>query len=316
MKGTPTKSLVIPVYRNAENIEHLLVALTSMGAKLNNELEVVFVVDGSPDNSGELLAAGAPRLAFSTQIVHHSRNFGAFAAIRTGIGYAKGKHIAVMAADLQEPPDLVLQMFNALDRGQADVVFGQRMGRKDGALSGFASRAFWGFYRRFVVRDIPSGGVDIFACTSEVAQSVLMIEEPNGSLITQMFWVGYRRLFIPYNRLERAAGRSGWSFRKRFQYMLDSIFSYSDLPIMIVLWTGVVGFVVSVALGAATVVARLAGQIDENGYTTLVLLVLFFGSLILSVQGVLGCYIWRIAENSKNRPLSIVSSRTEINASE
>ena len=304
-------SLIVPVYRNEENIAALVDALHDISARLGGRLEVVFTIDGSPDRSGERLAALLPSFRFPARIVVHSRNFGSFTAIRTGLEMASGEHLAVMAADLQEPPELVLRFFEVLERGEADVVFGRRDVRQDSRASMLLSNVFWGFYRRFVVSDVPAGGVDMFACSRQVRDVILSIEEPNSSLIAQMFWVGFRRAFVSYARRPRAAGESGWSLRRRFRYMLDSIFSYSDLPILLVLWIGVAGVGLSVVFALAVIVARLVGAIDEPGYATIVLLITFFGSLTLAVQGVIGSYLWRTFENTKQRPLRIVSDIIE-----
>jgi polyisoprenyl-phosphate glycosyltransferase len=303
----PRYSLVVPVYRNELNIIPLLKAVEDIAAKLAGDFEAIFVVDGSPDNSGKVLLDESPNYNFSSKIVFHSRNFGAFAAIRTGLECSSGTYVAAMAADLQEPPSLILEAFFILNADRADIVFGERVERDDKFLSKLLSKIFWAVYRRYVLPAMPRGGVDIFACNKMVKDAVLTIEEPNSSLIAQLFWVGYRRTFVPYKRRARQIGESAWSFSRRFRYMMDSIFSFSDLPIMLVLWVGVLGCATSFIFGLVTLIARLTGRIDEAGYTSLFLLITFFGSLVLLVQGVLGCYIWRTAENSKKRPLSLVS---------
>ena len=302
-----SRSLVIPVYRNAENIPRLIEALEAVSNALDNDLEVIFVVDGSPDRSGALLMELLPKCSFPGKIVFHSRNFGAFTAIRTGMELAGGDYLAVMAADLQEPPELIIAFFRILAAGHADIVFGKREGRKDPLLSRLLSKGFWTAYRRFVIPDMPPGGVDVFGCNRKVRDLVMSIEEPNSSLVAQLFWVGFRRDFVPYVRRERREGRSAWNFSRRFRYMMDSIFSFSDLPIMLVLWIGVFGCTISFVLGLVTLVARLGGYIQEAGYTSLILLIVFLGSLNLMVQGILGCYVWRTAENTKRRPLRIIS---------
>jgi glycosyltransferase involved in cell wall biosynthesis len=301
-----TYTLVIPIYKNAENIPSLLEAVADIARRLGpSEFEAIFVVDGSPDESGSLIcAADKP---FASKTIFHSRNFGAFAAIRTGIEHAGGRFIAAMAADLQEPPHLILQFFDILSRNEADVTFGVRTGRSDPPVRRMFSHLFWAFYRRFVIRSMPSGGVDIFGCNRQVAESILGIEEPNSSLVAQLFWVGFRRKFVPYERLARQHGKSAWSFSKRFRYMMDSIFSFSDLPILAVLWLGVAGTLLSVAVGLITVAGWLFGYIAEPGYTTIVILITFVTSAVLVVQGILGCYLWRALENTKRRPLRIIS---------
>lgn len=301
------RSLVIPVYRNAPNIPDLIVALEELYATLKGDLEVVFVIDGSPDHSGELLLAARDTFSFSATIAFHSRNFGSFTAIRTGMELARGKAIAVMAADLQEPPSLILEFFDKLERDEADVVFGQRTGRHDSFLRDTLSNFFWYSYRKLVIKDVPKGGVDIFACNRIVAQCVLEIQEPNSSLIAQLFWVGFRRTFVPYERRQRMHGVSGWSFARRMRYMMDSIFSFSDLPILFVLWCGVFGCLASMGFGLLVALARVTGLITNPGYAGLVVLITFSTSAILAVQGIIGSYLWRTFENTKRRPLRIVA---------
>lgn len=307
----PSRSLVVPVYRNEENISSLLDALAGLDHALGGGLEVVCVVDGSPDRSGELLVAAAGRVPFALRVVFHSRNFGSFTAIRTGMEFARGDSIAVMAADLQEPPELVLEFFAVLERGEAEVVFGRRTARGDSFLRDLMSNGFWRLYRKLVIADVPRGGVDIFACDRTAADAVLQIEEPNSSLIAQLFWIGFRRSFVPYVRRERLHGRSAWSFTRRVRYMMDSVFSFSDVPILFVLWFGLAGCVLSLSFGLFVLAARAFGLIQVPGYAALAVLVAFSSSAILAVQGVIGSYLWRTFENTKRRPLRLVARVVE-----
>ncbi|MGP3713394.1 glycosyltransferase family 2 protein [Brucella sp. RRSP16] len=302
----PNFSLVIPVYRNEENIPSLMEALLSLHSALD-DLEFVLVIDGSPDNSGHLLTEAAKGTDLNCKIIFHSRNFGSFTAIRTGMEMASGKFVAAMAADLQEPPELILKIFSLLESDESDVVFGQRVSRNDPFASRLFSSFFWNAYRKFVLPEMPKGGVDIFGCNRLVLDTVLSFEEPNSSLVAQLFWVGFRRKFVPYVRRPRLLGTSAWNFSKRFEYMMDSILSFTDLPIMMALWLGIFGCFVSLVFGAFVFFARITGYVEAGGYSSVVLLILFTGSLILTVQGILGCYIWRIAENTKRRPLRVIS---------
>ncbi|WP_315975746.1 glycosyltransferase [Phyllobacterium sp. A18/5-2] len=285
-----------------------MLALSKLRDAVNKDIEFVFVVDGSPDDSGQLLKDALDRSDFDFQLIFHSRNFGSFTAIRTGMEAAQGMYVAAMAADLQEPPELILEFYNILASGNADVVFGKREGRNDPLITKTLSNLFWGAYRRFVMPAMPKGGVDIFGCNRDVRNAVLSIQEPNSSLVAQLFWVGFRREFVPYVRRVREHGKSAWNFSRRLRYMIDSILSFSDLPIMLVLWLGIIGCSTSLIFGLVTLIAKLSGFIEETGYTSLILLTLFLGSLILTVQGILGMYIWRTAENTKRRPLNIISN--------
>ncbi len=311
MTSAITYSLVVPVYLNEENIPDLLDAVEAMSQRVAG-LEAVFVVDGSPDRSFELLQASLHSRPFPSVLISHSANFGSFAAIRTGMAAARGEYLGVMAADLQEPPELVEQSFAALRAGDVDIIFGTRIGRSDPPLTRLLSHLYWSAYRRFVVRDIPKGGVDVFACTRQVSDAVLSLQETNTSLISQLFWVGFRRGFMPYERRERQKGQSSWSLRRRFRYMADSFFAFSDLPILLLVWFGVVGLVFSVILGSITLVARLLGYIDEPGFATLIVSMLFLFSVLVASQGVLGMYLWRTFENGRGKPTGIVMSLTKL----
>ncbi|MGD0280879.1 MAG: glycosyltransferase family 2 protein [Dissulfurispiraceae bacterium] len=303
-------SLVIPVYLNEENISDLLEALILLEKSLRGSLEVVFVVDGSPDHSYVLLQKALSSYPIPSQLIALSRNFGSFAAIRIGLEAARGKYAAVMAADLQEPPELIKSFFDVLQRDEADVAFGMRTGREDNFLYRWSSEIFWALYRRFVLSDVPKGGIDIFACNQYVKEAVLQITEPNSSLIAQLIWVGFRRKFIPYKRRKREKGKSAWKLRSRLRYMFDSLFSFSDLPIMLLLWIGGLGVGVSLVLVFVTLIARLTGHIKIPGYTNLILVQSLSASLLLLSQGIIGSYLWRTFENTKRRPLSLVRLHT------
>src|SRR5947209_15155266 len=161
-------TVVIPVYKNAMNIGALLQALGAIREQLDDSLEVVFVVDGSPDDSYEILRKALPSTQFRSNLLCLSRNFGAFSAIAAGLQAGSGDNFGVLAADLQEPPELILDFARILSSDTADVVFGCRAGRTDPWPSEIASSLFWRIYRRFVVREMPAGGVDVFACTRRV----------------------------------------------------------------------------------------------------------------------------------------------------
>lgn len=300
-------SLVIPVYKNEENLTDLLAALRDLATRIEG-FEVVFVVDGSPDGSAIRLAQELPAAPFAWQLVELSRNFGSFAAIRQGLALARGELTAVMAADLQEPPELVEDFFKSLDGDAADIVVAVRASRVDPYFTRLTSRIYWSLYRSIVMRQVPVGGVDVFACNRAFRDALLSLEERNSFLIGQLFWLGFRRLEVPYERRARAAGVSAWRFRSRLRYMLDSIFAFTDLPITLFLWLGAFGVGASVIGSLVVVAAWLLGDIAVRGYVPIMLTVMFFGSLMVLGQGILGCYIWRTAENTKKRPLSVVLS--------
>jgi polyisoprenyl-phosphate glycosyltransferase len=294
-----THTVVVPVYGNEGTIPALISRLATLSQKFDGGFEAVFVVDGSPDGSLLLLRRLLPDSGLQSQLVTLSRNYGSFAAIRAGLAVAKGEYVAVMAADLQEPVSLVEDIFVQLSTGEYDVAVGIRAGRQDPALS---SRAFWAFYRRFVQKDLPAGGVDMFGCTRQVVTELLRLEESNTSLVGLLYWLGFRRAEVPYERLEREHGSSGWTLRKKLRYMNDSIFSFTDLPITLLITTGLLGVTGSLVAGAAVFAAWASGNVQVAGYTPLMLVLFLLCSLILLALGIVGSYVWRTYENSKQRP--------------
>lgn len=304
-------SIVIPVYKNEASIDALLHALNEVACALDGALQVVFVVDGSPDQSFARLQSGLTRVGFQARLVLLSRNFGAFAAIRCGLRDASGDFIGVMAADLQEPPSLMLEFFAALSSKPLDVVFGQRLGRADPGLGKLASNLFWATYRRFVQPDVPPGGVDVFALTAAFRDRLVAMGEANSSLLGLLFWLGGRREFVGYTRLEREHGKSAWTIKKKVTYLLDSIFAFSDLPVRALMSIGLIGLAVAFLLGLVVFVTRLSGLYQVPGYAGSMLAILFFGALNTFGIGIVGNYAWRAYENTKQRPLDIVSLRVD-----
>jgi len=304
-------SLIVPVYRNEESISDLLVALEQLSSRLGGTFEVVFVVDGSPDRSLELLQKTLPGVGFRSQILSLSRNFGSFAAIRAGLAAGSGDLFAVMAADLQEPPDLVLSFQEALQSGRYDVAVGCRDSRSDPLRDRLFSTTFWGLYRTLVQREVPRGGVDVFGCTRRFRDEILRLKESNSTLVGLIFWLGFRRAEILYRRRPRQHGRSAWSFRRKFRYLLDSCFAFSDLPIRLLSLVGLMGILLSLAFSAIVLVGRVTGRIEVPGYAATVLTVMFFGGLNSLGIGILGEYLWRTFENTKGRPDYVVFAHAE-----
>lgn len=309
-------SIVIPVYKNEGSIPRLLTALRQIDESLGGQAEIVFVVDGSPDRSYELLREAMPELPFATQLLVHSRNFGSFAAIRTGLGAARGEFFGVLAADLQEPPELLLAFFQALDADECDVAIGTRSGRSDPFLSKFASKVFWGLYRRLIVPEMPEGGVDVFGCNRAFREQLLNLGESRSSLIALIFWLGFRRKLVSYERLGRQEGKTSWTLRKKIEYMLDSVFAFTDYPIRLLFRIGLVGCFLSAVLGVSVLAGHLAGRITVPGYAATMMVALFFGTLNLLGLGLVGTYAWRGYENSKCRPLAVVAIRHDNSGSE
>jgi glycosyltransferase involved in cell wall biosynthesis len=300
-------SVVVPVYRNHATIPALVDRLERFSELLAGRMEAIFVIDGSPDDSGALLRVLLDQSTMRSQLLWHSRNFGSFAAIRTGLSAACGQCMIVMSADMQEPADLAMSFYEALATGSCEVAVGVRRERADPWHSRLSSSLFWWVYCRWIQHDMPRGGVDVFACTTRVRDALIALKESNSSLVGLVIWLGYPRLDIAYDRTPRSHGRSGWTLTKRARYFLDSVYSFSDLPITVLLAVGTLGVALS-AIGAVIVFCAWAFVgIRVAGYTPVMLTLLIVGSMTLSGLGIVGSYIWRTYENSKGRPGAVAT---------
>lgn len=298
-------TLVIPVYKNEGSLPDLLAAIHSLRVEISDEFEAVFVVDGSPDRCYALLREALPKCEFEAQLVLLSRNFGSFAAIRTGLEFGRGDRFAVMAADLQEPPSLILEMEKVLSSDEADVVIGVREARMDPFFTRLPSQIFWGLYRRYVIPSVPEGGVDIFACNKAFRDTLLTLDERHSSLIAQLFWLGYRSKSVTYVRQKRAHGKSAWTFSKKLNYMMDSVFAFTDLPIRLLIRVGGASAILAALFGVGVALARLFNLIDVPGYAMTINVIVFLGAVNLFGLGIVGSYAWRTYENTKARPIAI-----------
>ena len=302
-------SLVLPVYKNEENLDRLLAAMVELNQGFPEELEVIFVVDGSPDRCHEILEQRLPGTGLRSQLLLLTRNFGSFSAIAAGMEVATGERLAVLAADLQEPPELIARFSGILRSDEADIVFGVRASRSDPWLSELFSTAFWWIYRRFVVHDMPPGGVDVFGCTRTVRDQLLSLAEVQTNLIALLFWMGYRRAFVRYVRRPRLEGTSAWTLSKKLRYCIDSIFNFTDLPLRVLLASGAAGTLIAILLAIVVLVYKAFKGIEVPGYTAIILAVMFFGGLTAFGLGVVGQYLWLTLQNTRNRPNYLVRTR-------
>jgi glycosyltransferase involved in cell wall biosynthesis len=301
-----TRAVVVPVYGNEGSLPELLQQIVGLHQRYP-DTELIFVVDGSPDNSYAWLRMRLPVMPFHSKLVSLSRNFGSHAAVRAGMATTDASAIAVLAADLQQPVSSIDQFFEALDGG-ADIVIGERASRDDRWTTRLASNLFWALYRRFVDPRVPRSGVDSFACTRQVRDVLLSLPETSSNLLGLLFWVGFRRTTVSYPRGVRETGRSGWTLARRVRYAFDVAFAFSDLPITLMITAGILGISIAFTVGLAVLVARLAQTVEVPGYTAIILAVLFSFSTLLLGLGIVGGYVWRISENTKGRPAYLVSS--------
>ena len=308
MKNVVDFSIVIPIYKNYDSLSPLISSLDVVLKKLPTNNEVIFVIDGSPDKSLDWLRQNLPLKHANSILVELSRNFGSIAAARMGMAKANGSVLAVMAADLQESPELLLEFYTALKDEKAEIVIGRRLSRNDPGISKFFSKIYWNLYRKTINREIPIGGVDIFACTKKARDQIISMTESSSSLVGLLYWVGFERTYVDYVRAARPYGKSAWTFRKKFRYFSDSIFAFSHAPIVLLQAIGFFGVVTSIFIGSITLIGAITNKISAPGYPSILVAILMATSSILLGLGIVGDYAWRAYENTKMRPLSIVKN--------
>ncbi len=301
-----TFSIVIPVYYNELNLPDTVPELLALQDKLPGyRLELVFVDDGSGDLSLELLRQWQRQHPQVIRVVKLSRNFGSMSALLAGMSVAQGDCVGVIAADLQDPPDLFVEMLGHWERGTKSV-FAVRQDREDPLPSKLFSLSYYYLVRKFALPNYPQGGFDFFVVDRQVAQDVLKIREKNTNLMTLIFWLGYSPVLIPYIRRERKKGKSRWTLAKKVKLFVDTFVSFSFTPIRILSVAGMLVSLFSFLYGTFILFAWALGGIPVQGWTAMMLVVTFTAGLQMSMLGVLGEYLWRVLDEVRRRPPFII----------
>lgn len=297
-------SIIIPVYFNEMNLEDLYADINRKVLTHLEAYELIFVDDGSQDKSFEIIQ----RLAQSNENIHYvklSRNFGSHAAILAGLSYSTGDCAVIKTADLQEPSEILLEMFNKWQLGNK-VVLAIRSDREEPFMQKLFSNTYYHVMRRYVLKNMPEGGFDCFLIDRKVIDVLDLMDEKNTSIVGQILWVGFKSDRIYYVRQKREKGKSRWTFSKKIKLFIDSFLGFSYLPIRFISVFGILFFFGSILWGIYIVVNRIFGGITTEGWTTLMVFNLFSSGIILLTLGILGEYIWRAFDASRNRPTYIV----------
>jgi len=306
-------SLVIPVYNEQETIPELdrrLRELLSSLAQVGEQWEVVFIDDGSTDNSRSMLEVLA-REERRYRIIEFSRNFGHQFAITAGIDRAQGDAVVIMDADLQDPPYVVAQMLEQHALGY-DVVYGvRRIRRGERWFKRATALLFYRLIRSITGIAIPLDAGDFRLLSRTVVLTLRALREQHRFVRGMVAWVGFRQTAVCYEREARFAGTTKYPFRKMFRFALDGITSFSIVPLRMASWLGVFAALGAVCIGAWAILVRVMGLGTVPGWTTIMFAVALGSSAQLLMTGILGEYVGRIYEELKRRPLYVVEQ--EIN---
>lgn len=294
-------SIVVPFYCNAPNIPHTIPRLLSLREKLPKyALEYVFVDDGSLDNTIQLLI-DARKEQKEIKVVKLSRNFGSMSAIQAGLKYARGDCVGMITADLQDPPEIFLEMIEKWEDGNK-VVIAVRKQRKDPIIKRFFSNLYYKCLNAFAMRGYPKGGFDCFLLDRQVVHELRLIPEKNTNVMSLIYWLGHNRYSISYVRQKRLYGKSKWTFSKKLKFFIDTFVNFSFAPIRFISITGTVVAILSFLYGTFVIVMTFFGKIPVQGWTTLIALITFLLGLIMIMLGIIGEYLWRVLDESRKRP--------------
>lgn len=298
-------SVVIPLLNEEENLPRLFDRLCQVAQRLQPlQLEMVFVDDGSTDNSAKAIQALVTRND-RVRLIRLSRNFGSHAAIAAGFRHAAGDAITVMSADMQDPPELIVQMVAKWQEGY-DTVWATRASREDGLKNRFFSQVYHRLIRRLALPQMPAGGVDVCLVSRAVIESMGRFNERNTSIFCLIMWAGFKQCFIPYHREARQVGRSKWTLAKQLKLVVDSFVGFSFFPIRLISYLGLGVSLVGFLYALYIIVARLLWGRMGEGWASLMVAIVTLAGMQMLMLGIVAEYLWRTFDESRKRPPYIV----------
>jgi glycosyltransferase involved in cell wall biosynthesis len=302
----PTYSIVIPVFNEEKTLPELRSRLESMLHDLDGDTEVILVDDGSSDGSYGLMQK-LHQQDGRFKVVHLARNFGHQLAITAGIDLAAGEAVVIMDADLQDPPEVVLELAKKWREGY-EIVYGVRQDRSsDTWFKRQTAAAYYRILGRLTEVDIPADVGDFRLVDRRAVEAFKGMREQSRYVRGMFSWIGFRQIGVPYRRAERYAGQTKYPFRKMSRLAVDGIVGFSRVPLRLALNLGFLCSFLAFGAGVYTLTGRLFGAYAVPGWTSVVMAVLFLGGIQLAVMGFMGEYIGRIYEEAIHRPLYIVA---------
>lgn len=302
-------SVVIPVYYNENSLPALFEKLIEVEKSLNQlniNLQLIFVDDGSGDNSLAILKEFKQKRISHTSItiIKLTRNFGAVSASKTGFNYVTGDCFTILAADLQDSPYLLLSMIEKWVEG-AKYVICVRKEREDPLTSRIFSYLYYKILHFFVIKNYPMTGFD-FALMDKIFLPYL---NKSGKHITIPFfpyWLGYKPEIIFYKRVARVHGKSRWTVRKKIKFFVDSIFGFSTAPLKFISVLGFFVSIISFIYGISIIISSLLGKVPVAGYATIISLLSFFSGLMIFMLAIIGEYVWRVFDEISHNPSTVI----------
>jgi polyisoprenyl-phosphate glycosyltransferase len=299
-----TFSVVVPVYGCAACLNELINRINATLQPLNKPFEIILINDASPDDSAQALHALANEFAH-VRVVSFSRNFGQHAAITAGIDFATGEWVAVMDCDLQDQPEEIPKLYARALEG-FDVVCARRHQRKDGMFKRFSSWIFWSAFDYLTDKktDHTVGNFGLY--NHRILENFRNLREHNRNFPLFIRWLGFRTTYVDVDHAQRAEGKSSYTFSKLLTLALDSMVSHSNRPLRISIKFGFLLAISAVMLGAYLIIRYLVHGVPVAGWTSVMVTLLLVSGMLFANLGMLGLYIGKIFDETKNRPIYVV----------
>lgn len=299
-------SLIVPCFNEAENVELFQNETIKAFQGCGYSFEIIYVDDGSTDATLHQLRKLHQAQKCPVKVVSFSRNFGKEAGLYAGLQYAQGDYVSLIDADLQQRPEIVRDMVSYLEENpDYDVVAAYQDRRREGKILSFFKKTFYRVINKMSDVTLQPEASDFRTFRKSVRDSILKLGEYHRFSKGIFAWVGYKTHFVPYTACQRAFGTTKWSFKKLMNYAIEGIIGYSTAPLRLSTWLGGISGAAAVLYLIAVVLQKLIWGIDVPGYATIIVLILFFGSVQLFCIGIIGEYVGRIFEQSKQRPIFI-----------
>jgi glycosyltransferase involved in cell wall biosynthesis len=305
-------SVIIPVYYNEQSLpetySELKKVIDENSARF--DYEIVLVDDGSKDNSYNVMRSLAEK-DDKIKLVKLSKNHGSYVAILAGLSYATGDAYTFLAADLQDPPELIPQMYDKwIENKKKDIIFSVRSSREDPLTTRIYAYFFYKLFRWFVLPEYPEKGYDCFFINKEQRNMIVDMDEKNSHLMAQIVWLGYGQHYVQYHRQKRKHGKSRWTLFKKFKLAFDTFFGFSGRPLRIASLLGMSVSVLGFLLAIYITLRKIYLDAPLFGVPAVVVAILITGGLILMSVGIVGEYMWRNFDESRKRPTFIVEETT------
>ncbi|MBD5545769.1 MAG: glycosyltransferase family 2 protein [Lachnospiraceae bacterium] len=293
-------SIVVPVYYNSDTLMLLYEDMKTKILYRLEDYEIVFVDDGSGDDSWQIMNQ-IREMDERVQCVKLSRNFGEHAAILAGLSVCTGDCAVTKQADLQEDSEIILEMYDSWKRGNK-VVLAVRSERDEGAVKKFFASLYYAIVRKFINKRMPAGGCDCYLLDRQVIKVLELLDEKNSSLTLQVLWAGFQTDHIYFHRKDREIGKSRWTLGKKIKLVMDSMMSFSYFPIRAMSTVGVIFCVIAVLMALEVIIEKFTVGTPILGWASIMCVLLVSSGLIMLMLGMLGEYIWRALDASRNRP--------------